>query len=60
MLPEDKIEHEVEEAIGDLYLNFYRMRVAGQYQREYDTMGTIIDMLAQDRQLIREKYGVIS
>lgn len=60
MLPEDKIENEVEEAIGDLYLNFYRMRVAGQYQREYDTMGTIIDMLAQDRQLIREKYGVIS
>jgi len=49
----------IEEAVARLYLAFYRMRKAGQYQEEYDAMGTIVSMLSADRQHLREKYKVI-
>lgn len=51
----------VEEAVGEMYRGFFRMREMKQYQEEYDTMGTIINMLMEDRQRLRERcerYGV--
>ncbi len=53
----DKIELIIEEIVGELYLHYCQLRQMGEYQREYDLMGTLINMLQQDRQTIREKYG---
>jgi hypothetical protein len=58
MKPEDEIESVIETGVGKLYNGFYRLRKSEQYQREYDTMGTIINMLMKDRQHIRETYKV--
>jgi len=50
----------VEVAIGKLYQEFYKLRLAGKYQEEYDAMGTLINMLSVDRQHMRSKtkYGI--
>jgi hypothetical protein len=49
----------VEVKIGELYVEFYRLRKAGRYQDEYDVMGTLIKMLTQDRAHLRDpKFGV--
>lgn len=52
--PEDIIE----QAVAELYRGFFRLREAGKYQEEYDTIGTIINMLTEDRVVLRHKYGV--
>ncbi len=39
----------VDEAVGQLYAAFYRLRKSKQYKEEYDSMGTLMDMLAKDR-----------
>ena len=46
----------LEAAIGKLYVEFFRLRIAGRHQEEYDAMGTLIDMLSQDRQHLRDKH----
>ena len=43
----------IEKAIGELYRGFYHLRQLKEYQEEYDTMGTIINMLMEDRNRIR-------
>jgi hypothetical protein len=48
----------VENAVGEMYRGFFRLRNLKEYQKEYDAMSVIIDMLAKDRQHLREKYGV--
>lgn len=58
MQPEDEIEEIIENAVGELYRGFYRLRKSEQYQREYDTMGSIINMLMRDRDHLRTTYGV--
>lgn len=58
MHPEDEIEEIIENAVGELYRGFYRLRKSEQYQREYDEMGVIIHMLMQDRDHLRKTYGV--
>lgn len=58
MKDKQALELKVEEAVGQLYAAFYNMRKAGMYQEEYDAMGSIITMLMQDRQVLREKHGV--
>lgn len=58
MQPEDEIEEMIENAVGELYRGFYRLRKSEQYQREYDEMGVIIHMLMQDRDHLRKTYGV--
>lgn len=58
MQPEDEIEEMIENAVGELYRGFYRLRKSEQYQREYDEMGVIIHMLMQDRDHLRKEYGV--
>lgn len=57
-MPHDDIEEIIENAVGELYKGFYRLRVSEQYQREYDEMGVIIHMLMQDRQHLRKTYKV--
>ena len=54
----EKLELQVEEAVGQLYAALYKLRQAKLYQEEYDTMGTVIRMLIQDREHLRIKYGV--
>lgn len=58
MQPEDEIEEIIENAVGELYRGLFRLRKTGQYQREYDTAGTIIDMLTRDRHHLRTIYGI--
>lgn len=48
----------VEHAVSTLYVAFFNLRKAGRYQEEYDAMGTLMNMLARDRQHLREKCGV--
>jgi hypothetical protein len=48
----------IENAVGELYRGFYRLRKSGQYQREYDEMGAILNMLMQDRMHLLKTYGV--
>jgi hypothetical protein len=49
MPPEDEIEEIIENGLGELFRGFFRLRESGQYQREYDTKGIIINMLMEDR-----------
>lgn len=58
MQPEDEIEAIVENAVGELYRGFFRLRKSEQFQREYDEMGIIINMLMQDRDHLRKTYKV--
>lgn len=51
-------EADVEDGIATIYGALYRLRQAGQYQREYDIMGNLITMMMEDRRFIREKYKV--
>ncbi len=48
----------IEDAVGEMYRGFYRLRGAGLYQEEYDSMGALLNMLQRDRQTLREKYKV--
>lgn len=45
-----------EQAVGDLYRGYFLLREAKKYQEEYDSMGTLMNMLMKDRQHLREKY----
>lgn len=47
---------DVDEAVGQLYAAFYRLRKAGEYKEEYNAMGTLMDMLAQDRDHLRKTH----
>ena len=58
MQPEDEIDSIIENAVGELYKGFYRLRKSEQFQREYDEMGVIINMLMQDRDHLRKTYKV--
>jgi len=51
----DKI---IENAIGELYRGFFKLREACKFQEEYDAMGTLLSMLTKDRQHLREKHKV--
>jgi hypothetical protein len=52
------IEENIEQLIGELYQQFYKLRQEKKYQEEYNIMGTLIGMLTKDRQHIRSKYKV--
>ena len=49
----------IEDAVGQLYRGFFQLRRAGEYQEEYDSMGTIIGMLMSDRLYLAKKYEII-
>jgi hypothetical protein len=48
----------IEEGYAKMMIGFYHLRKAGLVQEEYDQMGTIINMLAEDRQHIRKTFEV--
>lgn len=50
---------EIDEAVGQLYAALYRLRLQGKYQEEYDSMGTLMGMLATDRGHLRDKHPEI-
>jgi hypothetical protein len=52
----EQLEIEIEETVGKLYMKLYELRQLKEYKREYDIMGTIIDMLSEDRVFMRENY----
>ena len=56
MTDTNQIDLEIEETIGLLYSKFYQLRQLGEYQLEYDIMGTLMQMLCEDRQFLRENY----
>lgn len=47
----------VEQCIGELYAAFIRLRQAGKIKEEYESMGTLMDMLAKDRDHIRKIHA---
>ena len=49
----------IEDAVGQLYRGFFQLRRAGEYQEEYDSMGTIIGMLMADSLYLAKKYEII-
>lgn len=53
----DKI---IEDAVGNLYRGYFKLRQAEKYQEEYDAMGTLINMLMRDREHLRQTYRVKS
>lgn len=55
---ETKESKDVENAVVELYRAFYRMRQAGQYQEEYDAMGSLQSMIMRDRAHLRSVYKV--
>ncbi len=58
MLPEDEINSMIENAVGELYKGFYRLRKSEQFQREYDEINVLISMLMQDRDDLLKNYKV--
>ena len=50
----------VEDAVGALYTQLYRLRKSGNYQEEYEVMRALSNMLTRDMAFIREKYDVRS
>lgn len=57
-MTDDKIDDIIENAIGELYRGFFLMRQKKQYQKEYDEMGVIINMLSEDRRYMRDTYDI--
>lgn len=56
--PKDEIEGLIEDGYATMMRGFFRLRKSGQYQREYDTMGHIINLLMEDRQHLRKTQKV--
>lgn len=56
--PIDEIEGIIEEGYAKMMLGFFKLRQSSQYQREYDSMGHIINLLMEDRQYLRKTYNV--
>lgn len=54
----DETENIIEAGIGEIYRGFFRLRTTEQFQREYDTMGTIISMLMKDREHLRKNFDI--
>jgi hypothetical protein len=54
----DETQTIIEDGIEAIYRGFYRLRKSEQYQREYDMMTTLINMLMEDREYLRNKYKV--
>lgn len=50
-----KIKKDIEKAVGELYKQYYRLRAHKLYQEEYDSMGTLMNMLMGDRQSLRDR-----
>lgn len=50
-------EARLEKAVGELYAALMHMRKIGMYQEEYDIMGTIINMLIEDRHHLLQLHG---
>ena len=48
----------VEAKVGELYVEFFRLRQEKKYQEEYDVMGALMNMLQRDRAHIRATYRV--
>lgn len=48
----------IENAVGELYRGFFKLRQSKQYQEEYNSMGSLLNMLMQDRQYLRKTYKV--
>lgn len=54
----EELDHQLEDIIGDLYKVLFRMRESGFIQEEYDSMGTLIRMLTEDRQHLRRNHTI--
>jgi len=55
----DEIDTIIENGVGEIYRGFYRLRTSEQYQREYDEMGALLNMLMEDRDYLRKNKGVV-
>lgn len=58
MSERDEIEETIENGYAQMMVGFFKLRQSGQYQREYDTMGHVLNLLMEDRQILRQKYKV--
>jgi len=53
----DEADKCLDMGVGKFYQGLFLLREAGKYQREYNAMGVMIDMLTKDREHLRQKYG---
>ena len=49
----EKNDSKIEKIVGELYSAFFRFNEAGLHQEAYDSMGVIMNMLAEDRNAMR-------
>ena len=52
----DKATEIIENAVGELYRGFFILRQAEEYEEEYRSMDTLINMLIQDAQYLYKKH----
>jgi len=48
----------IEDGYAEMMRGFFKLRQAKKYQEEYDAMGTIINLIMEDRAHLRKTYKV--
>lgn len=56
--PIDEIEQMIEQGYATMMTGFYKLRVTGQHQREYDTIGRVLNLLMEDRSFLRQNHQI--
>ena len=55
-LPVTEADKCLDMGVGKFYQGLFLLREAGEYQREYNAMSVLIDMLTKDREHLQDKY----
>ena len=54
----EQANEQIEKSVGELYRGFYMLRQLGEYKEEYDSMGSLLNMLITDRNYLRKTYNI--
>ena len=46
----------IEQSVGELYRGLFQLHQLEEYQEAYDAMGTLLNMLTQDRLLLMQMH----
>jgi len=49
----------IENAVGELYRGYFMLRQMNEHKEEYNQMGTLLNMLMQDRDYLRKNHSVV-
>jgi hypothetical protein len=56
----DVTERILEKSVGELCRGLFRLMEDGHHKDAYSTMGIILNMLLEDREMLRNKYPELS